>query len=274
MKLNQIYIPSTHPNPASVSTVTLIHGWGAESRIWQDWATQYLAPLHHVVLIDLPGFGDSPVALSTDNSTTLESLWLEALSAALPDKSHLLGWSLGGLLAQKLAVQCPEKVMSLVCLASTPRFTQNDGWTRSVSPQIIGDFIKSIGIEASAVLKKFWRLQLQGSDNSRVLMKDLVKHMSSRKLPKLSSLNQGLILLRDMDNRALLKQITQPTCWVLGEKDPLIPQDIRLNLQQLQPLASIEIIMGGSHIPFFSHPEETSQILLDFWATQDNNAKF
>lgn len=261
MKLNTIVIPSFDANQQPNPNLTLIHGWGAESRVWEQWAKEKFAPFFTVTLIDLPGFGDSPVL---PNSSTIEDDWINALTEALPEKTHLLGWSLGGLLAQQIALRNPERINSLICLATTPRFTQNDGWQRSVSPKIIGDFIQAISIEISTVLKKFWRLQLQGSDNSRALMKQLMQHMSNRKKPTIKPLNQGLILLKDMDNRQQLKDLKMPTLWLLGERDPLIPQDIRLNLVDLQPNAEIEVIPGGSHIPFFSQADETAQYILDF----------
>ncbi|NPA71861.1 MAG: pimeloyl-ACP methyl ester esterase BioH [Gammaproteobacteria bacterium] len=261
MKLNRIIIPSFDAHNQANPNLTLIHGWGAESRVWEVWATEAFSKSYTLTLIDLPGFGDSP---AQPNSPTLEANWIKALVAAMPDKTHLLGWSLGGLLAQKIALQHPERVTCLICLASTPRFTQNDGWTHSVSPKIINDFIKAIGLEISGVLKKFWRLQLQGADDSRALMKALTKHMSSRKIPSIVPLNQGLILLKDMDNRDQIKHLAMPTLWLLGERDPLIPQDIRLNLAELQPHAQIDILTGGSHIPFFSHPKDTAEHIQKF----------
>jgi len=261
MKLNTIVIPSFNENQQPNPNLTLIHGWGAESRVWEKWATEKFAPFYTITLIDLPGSGQSP---ALPNSQTIENDWVNALIEVLPDKTHLLGWSLGGLLAQQIALRCPQRILSLICLATTPRFTQNDGWQRSVSPKIIGDFIQAIGIEVSSVLKKFWRLQLQGSDNSRALMKELVKHMSNRNMPSIKPLNQGLILLKNMDNREQLINLNMPTLWLLGERDPLIPQDIRLNLAQLQPNAQIKVIPGGSHIPFFSQADETAEYIIDF----------
>ncbi|BCN92393.1 pimeloyl-[acyl-carrier protein] methyl ester esterase [Thiomicrorhabdus immobilis] len=261
MKLNTLVIPSFDEHHQPNPNLTLIHGWGAESRVWESWATEKLGKDYSLTLIDLPGYGDSP-ALA--NSHDIQADWIQAIVDAMPEKTHLLGWSLGGLLAQQIALQHPDRVLSLICLATTPRFTQNDGWQRSVSPQIIGDFIQAISIEVSGVLKKFWRLQLQGSANSRALMKALGEHMSTRKLPGLVALNQGLILLKDMDNRAQLKQLTMPTFWLLGECDPLIPQEIRENLGELQPDAQIQVIPGGSHIPFFSQPDETAEYILKF----------
>lgn len=261
MQLNTIFIPSFDEQNQPKPNLTLIHGWGAESRVWESWATEYLAPYYSVTLVDLPGFGDSPIL---EKSDTLEDDWIEALNNAIPDNTHLLGWSLGGLLAQQIALRHPEKINSLICLATTPRFTQNDGWTRSVSPQIINDFIKAIGIEVNKTLKTFWRLQLQGTSNSRVLMKELVSHMSARSIPKIQPLNQGLILLKDMDNREQIHNLNMPTLWLLGEHDPLIPEEIRLNLNELQPKANVEIIADGGHIPFFSQPEQTANLIVNF----------
>jgi len=261
MKINTICIPSVDEHNQPKPNLTLIHGWGAESRVWESWAKEYLAPYFSITLIDLPGFGESEIVT---NNEDLQEQWLQALESALPEKTHLLGWSLGGLLAQQIALRNPDKVESLICLATTPRFTQNDGWKRSVSPKIINDFIKAIGIEAGNTLKTFWRMQLQGVSNSRNLMKDLVKHMSSRKLPGLKALNQGLILLKDMDNREQLSELKIPTLWLLGEHDPLIPQEIRENLHQLQPQSEVKVLGDGSHIPFFSQPKETAEAILGF----------
>jgi len=246
-----------------VENLTLIHGWAAENSIWDDWAKESLCPYFVVTLIELPGFGQSPhfEALAQKE---INAAWLEALAAQLPEQTHLLGWSLGGLLAQQLAERFPEKIKTLTCLASTPRFVQNDGWRWAVSPPLLADFIKAMGVEYGGVLKQFWRLQLQGSENARPLMKKLTQHMTHRSLPHYLGLIQGLYLLRDIDNRDLLLQLPQPTLWLLGQHDPLIPQQLIADLAELQPNGKIRIITGASHMPFFSHPAETAQQLIQF----------
>lgn len=247
----------------AIETLTLIHGWGADNGVWLDWASTELAPHFNIVLIELPGFGQSPHFEALEQTEIAEA-WLMSLLKALPEKTHLLGWSLGGLLAQKLALQYPDRIQSLVCLASTPRFVQNDGWRWAVNPPLLADFIKALGIEYGSVLKQFWRLQLQGSDNARPLMKKLSAHMSQRALPHYSGLLQGLYLLRDLDNRSQLPNLKQPTLWLLGEHDPLIPQDLIKDLLLLQPHAKIQVIKGAAHMPFFSHPEETAHAIINF----------
>lgn len=249
-------------HPDTTETLTLIHGWGAESAVWSDWA-QYLAKDISIVMIDLPGFGNS-AAFESLPTEQINQAWLEALSDQLPDKTHLLGWSLGGLLAQQLALRFPDRIQSLICMASTPRFIQNDGWNWAVSPPLLGDFIKMIGVEYGTVLKRFWKLQLQGSPNARELMKRLSHHMKSRKLPEYNGLLQGLYLLRDIDNRNQLEELKVPTLWLLGEHDPLIPKQLVSELSQLQPESEVQIVKDASHMPFFSHPAECAIDVLNF----------
>lgn len=259
--LNRTLIPCTQDGAAP--NLTLIHGWAAENVVWQPWAETYLAPFFNVYLIELPGFGKSPEFHDIDEKE-INDKWLDALAAQLPEKTHLLGWSLGGLLAQQLALRLPEQIQTLICLASTPRFTQNDNWKWAVSPPLLADFIKAMSIEFAGVLKQFWKLQLQGSENARPLMKRLTNQMSGRTPPKLQGLLQGLYLLRDIDNRDQLTNIHQPTLWLLGEHDPLIPQRLIEDLSQLQQDSEIAIVRGASHMPFFSHPQETADLLIPF----------
>ena len=96
--------------------LTLIHGWGAQNAAWREWCQNYLAKHCTVTLIELPGFGESaPLKLDdTAKPEAIEQAWVDALAAVLPDNTHLLGWSLGGLLAQQLCLKEPKKIKSLI----------------------------------------------------------------------------------------------------------------------------------------------------------------
>ncbi|WP_019895502.1 alpha/beta fold hydrolase [Hydrogenovibrio halophilus] len=256
-----------NPDPEA-PVLTLIHGWAAENAIWEDWAQTHFGDRFQLVLMELPGFGQCP-ALPEQPADQQMQAWLDSLWQGLPEQTHLLGWSLGGMLAQRLAwrAQQPEsakRIQSLICLASTPRFVQNDGWRKAVSPKLMSDFIHALAIETSRVVKQFWNLQLQGSDNARPLVKQLKAHLGKRHLPSYQGLMQGLILLRDLDNRDLLPALTLPTLWLFGENDPLIPVSLRQTLPELQPHAQIEILPGAGHMPFFSHPEATARAINGF----------
>jgi len=212
-------------------------------------------------LIELRECGERP---RIDAGKDPQQQRVNAIINVMPDQTHLVGWSLGGLLAQQIAIQVPEKVKSLTCLASTPRFIQAKDWHWAVQPELMTDFMQALSKDTAATLTHFWKLQIQGSDGARQLIKLFISQMKQRKLPKVSSLSQGLQLLQEMDNRQELEQLKRPVLWLLGENDPLIPKEFVEEFSTIQPQAEIGLVQGAAHMPFFSHPEETANTLLQF----------
>ncbi len=244
--------------------LTLIHGWAAENAVWRPWVETWLAPHFTCHLIELPGFGHSP-PLEVDDPETLRLRWRQALLEALPEApTALLGWSLGGLLAQDLALHAPQHITHLIGLCTSPRFVQAEDWRHGVPPALIEDFLETVVRDTAALLKRFWLLQWQGDPRARQLMRQFVAEMKGRRLPHLTGLKQGLTLLRTLDFRQDLPRITQPTLWLLGEKDPLIPTDWVQALASMQPHACVRVIAGAAHLPFRSHGDETAAAIRSF----------
>ncbi|MDA3808654.1 MAG: alpha/beta fold hydrolase [Thiomicrorhabdus sp.] len=250
--------------------LTLLHGWAAQNSDWKSWAETELAPYFTVTLIELPGFGNSE---ALPDSQHIEADWIAAITDKLPTQTHLLGWSLGGLLAQKIAVESSERIQSLICLASTPRFTQSDDWKWGVSPSLIADFIQAIGSDTAATLKHFWKLQIQGSHGARQLIKEFMAKIQDSSLPSMKGLLQGLELLKSIDCRPCTQEIQCPVLWLLGENDPLIPvnfiQDFMAEFSTIQPTVKVEILSGAAHMPFLSHPTETAEKIIAFVQNQN-----
>lgn len=248
-------------------SISLIHGWGAQNSVWKDWAKTYLAPHFTISLIELPGFGESPKIENIKEDADLANAWTQAIMNSLPEKTHLLGWSLGGLLAQNIALHNPEKIKSLICLASTPRFTQTDSWSGAVSPKLMADFMQSIQADSLATLKSFWALQLQGSNLPRKSIRNFIQHMQNSKLPTLTGLTQGLRLLNHFDFRQSAQRFELPVLWLLGENDPLIPSQAIRDFHQHAMNSKQSIIAGAAHSPFISHPVETAHAIIEFIQT-------
>ena len=262
MTLNVEKIGSnTKPN------LTFIHGWGAQNAVWRDWAKAQFSNDYFLHLIELPGFGHSDKIENLESKQAIAEAWTQALIDALPSNTHLLGWSLGGLLAQQIAIQAPQKINKLICLASTPRFTQTDHWQWAVSPKLMTDFMRSLNADSMATLKSFWALQMQGSDMPRKNLKQFIQRMQSYQIPSATGLVQGLKLLKYFDFRNDADQIKQPMIWLLGELDPLIPQEFISEFSTIQPQARVQILKGAAHTPFSSHPEQTALAIREFLTT-------
>jgi pimeloyl-ACP methyl ester carboxylesterase len=103
-------------------TATLyIHGIGAN---WSNWTPMLQAEsaarlhVHDQVLIDLPGFGDSPNEAGADLRTTGEAV-LEAVSALGYEKIRIVGHSMGGFVALDMASRNSGQIESLHLVAGS-----------------------------------------------------------------------------------------------------------------------------------------------------------
>ena len=103
---------------ADAQDVVLIHGWGLHAIVFDDIVPALLERFR-VTVVDLPGMGQSPLP---NDDYTLDFLADQVL-AIMPEQAHLLGWSLGGLVALAMAEKAPQRVESVVTVATSPRFT-------------------------------------------------------------------------------------------------------------------------------------------------------
>jgi abhydrolase domain-containing protein 6 len=126
--------PGAPPEPAHGAfgegpTVVLVHGLGSRPGHWLPTA-RLLAPHHRVVLMELPGHGESPMPFPFSFERAVEALDL-ALAHASSGPVILVGHSLGGLVAAGEAIEHPDRVRSLV-LVETALRPQFEGEERAV----------------------------------------------------------------------------------------------------------------------------------------------
>lgn len=94
-------------------TLVLLHGVGLDHSVWDAVRDGLRADLT-VIAPDLPGHGDKPAAV---DGVTLSDLAAD-LAEEIPPGSHVVGFSLGALIAQYLAIHRPHLVGSLVSVSS------------------------------------------------------------------------------------------------------------------------------------------------------------
>src|SRR5947209_13116044 len=103
-------------NPAAPALL-LIHGLGDEADSWRH-VFEPLAVRHHVIAVDLPGFGRSDPVPSYQLPVLRDAL-LDLLDALSLPAATLVGNSLGAMLAQMVALQAPPRVAGLLLVDGT-----------------------------------------------------------------------------------------------------------------------------------------------------------
>nr|WP_232362636.1 pimeloyl-ACP methyl ester esterase BioH [Salinimonas chungwhensis] len=243
--------------------LVLLHGWGMNSGVFKEFSP-LLSDEYSVTVIDLPGFGENHSVAPTDY--TIAGL-AEILAPVLPANCILAGWSMGGLVAQQLALSMPEKVMGLVTIASSPRFASQQGWP-GIEPALLQQFQYELGENFAKTLDRFLAIQTMGCETARKDVKTIKHSVKEYPQPSVETLKASLELLSNEDLRRHVGQIKQPTLRIYGRLDSLVPKTAIDSICQLHPQSDAVVLSGASHAPFISHPKQTADIIKRFVTTR------
>lgn len=233
-----------------VGEMVFLHGWGTHPVIWEPLLEYF--PVARA--LPLPGYaGSRPAA-------TLEQM-AEKIKAQLDENSVLVGWSLGGQLAARIALDYPDKVARLVLIGTTPCFVNRDDWQRGVPGEVFNQFAHSLAVDYPDTIRRFLALQAQGSDNVRAVLVALRERLLSQVKPADGVLEAGLDILQNADLRLEMASIGKPTTLVHGTGDKLAPVSAARWLADVMPDATLHEIAGAGHAPFLSHAQRVADIL-------------
>ncbi|MBI2786170.1 MAG: alpha/beta fold hydrolase [Legionella longbeachae] len=217
--------------------LVFFHGWGFDSQVWLPLVPQLMMN-YQVIVVDLPGFGHSSI-MDWD-------IFKHNLLNVLPKHFALIGWSLGGLFAIRLAVEHSDRVEYLVNITSSPRFLLDGLWP-GISSEVFKRFYQKLSADPHIALRDFLELQgLKADDNLQQL---------PNKLPTLAGLETGLNILETWDLREELKRFVNPACFMFGRLDPIVPIKTMNQMQVLYPQFNYVLFNRAAHLPFLSHAD-------------------
>jgi pimeloyl-[acyl-carrier protein] methyl ester esterase len=238
--------------PLPKPVLALVHGWGMNARVF-DGLAESLAADFEVRALDLPGHGGRDAL--ADN--TLQS-WADDLARQLPDNTLVLGWSLGGQVAMRAALDHPHKISRLVLLASTPKFVATEDWQRGMAAADLGSFGAALLADPQATLLRFLSLQTRGMAEQKSMLQQLRQMFLASPPVSSKALAGGLAILRDTDLRAELPRLTQPTLVLQGALDTLTPPAAGAWLAEILPAAQHIEFPRAAHAPHLSHRDEVA----------------
>ena len=247
--MRKVYVETLGEGPDLV----LLHGWAMHSGIWDSVRGQ-LARNFRLHLIDLPGHGKSP-NLSIYGSDILKNM-SEMIMDDLPENSIICGWSLGGQVAMRLALDIPERVNKLILVSTTPSFIQREGWTWAMEEGTLKLFIRNLEQNYSVTLNRFFTLQLSGDSNTHSLLRQLRKSIFQEGVPNKDGLKIGMQILLTTDLRKNIKNIIHPVTLLHGESDVIIHPNAARWLNESLEDSELVMLPDCGHIPFLSHTEQ------------------
>ena len=238
--------------------LVMLHGWGMHSGVWQPLIKK-LSAQYMLYLVDLPGMG---------NSRPIEPYHLHALAdevaQVIPGVSDVLGWSLGGLVAQRIALNQPDRIRRLILVGSTPCFVNKNDWDLGVDPVNFESFAEAVNSDYKATILQFLTLQCMKADDARSTLKQLRASFDTRPTPTQTTLQRALHVLLESDLRADINSIRKPALLIHGDRDTLAPVQAAHWMMQQLPHGFLRVISGSAHAPFLSHPDQFIAALNQF----------
>ena len=233
--------------------LVLLHGWGLHGGLFTPLLPA-LVDMHRVHVVDLPGHGHS----ATIAPYTLDGI-VDALDAAIAPLCGgapvtMLGWSFGGLVAQRFAARARTPLARLVLVCTSPRFVRGEDWTAGIDGSVLRQFGDELHVAYEATIRRFVALQMQGADGARATLAQLRALLGSRPPADPAALDAALTILEQADLRAGAPTLRVPTRVIAGGRDALAPAAASRFLAAAIPRATLAVIDAAAHVPFLSHP--------------------
>lgn len=241
----------------------LIHGLGMSGALWRHQEPAF-APHFRLLAVDLRGFGQSsrPTAPGAYRIEALADDLLAVIERLAPAGCHVLGTSMGGFVAQAMAIARPALVHRLVLCHTAPRM--------SIPSDILEQRLEALAdmtLEAYGALVADQALGPHATRALREWLIDMVAHNDREAYTAV--LSEGL---SGFDLSADLPGIVAPTLVIAGEYDRVLPPAGGRELAELIPGARFQEIPGAGHLGYAEQPEVFNDAVLSFLRAPDAGA--
>jgi poly(3-hydroxyoctanoate) depolymerase len=236
----------------------LINGLGANLEMWQPLVRE-LAGARELIAFDLPGTGRSARPRWPLRMSRLARLVTDLLDELGHEQLDVLGYSLGGIVAQELAHRAPERIRRLVLCATTPGL-----------PSVPPDPIVTALMLTPA---RYWNRQLAelilpiiaGGRTARD-PRALRAGLEERLVQPASALGYlyQLYALSGWSSHPWIRTVRHPALVVHGDRDPVVPLVNGRYLADALPHGRLHVVSGAGHLFLLDEPASATRALASF----------
>lgn len=236
--------------------VVLIHGLAMDLTFWDNQVPP-LAAQFEVIRYDARGHGGSERAKPPYSLELMADDLYHFLHSIGVGAAHVVGLSMGGMIAQTHALSRPNEVLSLTLASTTSEYAPEgrQGFRERA------DTARESGMNAllDATLGR-WFTEQYRQKNPPDLWK--VRRVVSGTDPECFA--GAALAVSEVDTTARLNQIVSPTLAIAADGDLATPVAAARRIHERIAESRLEVIGGASHCCNIERPEEFNGLLLDF----------
>ena len=241
--------------------LVLIMGMSGNATHWGEPFLELLERHFELVTFDNRGIGRStPVAadftiadMAQDTVALMDALDLR--------RAHVMGISMGGMVAQEVALAAPERVRGLVLGCTYPGGEGSSLAGPEVMQRLAGAMMSG---DREGAIRAGWEANVSSGfaadeGNWRRFHEVALQHPASVEL-----IMRQMGAIGQHDTSARLESITAPTLVIHGTADEMLPFANAKLIADRIPNARLELFDGVGHLFFWERPEETASLVSEF----------
>src|ERR1700754_2720698 len=232
----------------------LIHGFGGDLNAWMFNHAE-LAAHRAVWALDLPGHGESGKAVDTGSVEELADAVLAFLDDRGIERAHLVGHSLGSLVAMTIAAQAPARVASLALISGA-------GLGEEINREYIEGFVA--GSNRNQLKPHMLKLFADPALVTRQMVEDIVKYKRLEGVPEALQKIAAQAFAGGLQQRSYRDRLgTLPRALVIwGKQDQIIPAQ---HAEGLPGDIRVHVLEGKGHMVHMEAAGEVNRLLNDFF---------
>ena len=244
----------------NTTTAVLIHGLSEQRTAWSRQVS-FLEAHMDVLAYDVRGFGNSPAGEGQGSVSQMADDLGQILSALDTGPAWLIGFSMGGVIAQRLSLDHPDMVAGMVLIASSCNVGR-------AGVGFFEDRIRQVSEGGLESLRSINATDSRGclSPGHDDLVTEYTELRSAAVKDPAGYLNACRAMLR-LNTEPMVQELDRidcPTLVIAGELDPYCPIRASEQIAAAIPDSVMTVVPDAGHCLHWEKPAVTNQLILDF----------
>lgn len=234
--------------------VLLLHGLGSSLADW-ELQTPALAAEHRVITVDLRGHGRSDKPKGSFSVALFARDVVGLMDALELPRAHVVGISMGGMIAFQLAVDAPDRVKSLIAINATPELVPRSvkQWLqlrlRSLATNVLG-----LETLSTLIARRLFPFPSQSELRERFVRQWVLNDAPSYR--------KAMRMISGWSVADRLGEVRCPVLMIAAEHD-YTPVAQKAAFLERMPTARLEVVADSRHATPFDQPERLNALLLE-----------
>jgi pimeloyl-ACP methyl ester carboxylesterase len=243
--------------------LVLIMGMSGNSAHWPEPFLERLEPHFDLLVFDNRGIGRSAPVAADFSIADMAQDTVALMDEVGLGRAHVMGISMGGMIAQELALTAPERVGGLVLGCTYPggpgsSLAGPDVMQRLAGPMLSGD--------REAAIRAGWEVNVSRAFAADDGQWQRFHEVATRHPAPVELIMRQMNAVGGHDTSARLADITAPTLVIHGTDDEMLSVENARIIAERIPGARLEILDGVGHLFFWELPDRSAELVREFLA--------